>query len=354
MKFALFYEMQLPKPLDQDQWGPDDERRIVQETLEQIELADRLGYDYVFFAEHHFLEEYCHSSAPEIVLAAAAARTRNIRLGQGIVQMPPRINHPVRIAERIATLDLVSNGRVEFGTGEGATHTELEGFDMSYADKKDAWEEATRECLRMMTMTPYPGYEGAFFRMPERNVIPKPLQKPHPPVWVATTGQAMNPAVGTMGNMFCAPTNEEALAKGLSGAQYFGFVFGWIHGHQHFGRDNVYREFRRRRDDAAADQQEAATALEPEEEGARILYRMGRQGLFMGSPEYIRNNLRGFEAAHLDLVLLFTQQGDRSHADIMASLELFATEVMPEFKERHPLQQRWRQQQLQGVQFPVN
>jgi alkanesulfonate monooxygenase SsuD/methylene tetrahydromethanopterin reductase-like flavin-dependent oxidoreductase (luciferase family) len=234
--------------------------------------------------------------------------------------------------------------------------------------------------------------------MPERNVIPKPLQKPHPPVWVATTrqetlmvagrlgmgsigfgfetptevggrierywelirackrpiGQAMNPAVGTMGNMFCARTNEEALARGLSGAQYFGFVFGWIHGHQNFGRDNVYREFRRRRDAASAEQQEAATALEPEEEGARILYRMGRQGLFMGSPEFIRGNLRGFEAAHLDLALLFTQQGDRKHEDIMASLELFAREVMPEFKERHPLHQQWRQQQLQGVSFPVN
>jgi alkanesulfonate monooxygenase SsuD/methylene tetrahydromethanopterin reductase-like flavin-dependent oxidoreductase (luciferase family) len=398
MKFALFYELQLPKPLDQEQWGPDDERRIVHETLEQIELADRLGYDYVFFAEHHFLEEYCHSSAPEIVLAAAAARTRNIRLGHGIVQMPPRQNPPARVAERIATLDLVSNGRVEFGTGEGATHTEVEGFDTPYADKKEAWEEATRECLRMMALTPYPGFEGAYFRMPERNVIPKPLQRPHPPVWMATTrqeslmvaarlgigamgfgfetpaevgdrieryweliratkrpiGLAMNPAVATLGNMFCAPTNEEAIQKGLSGAQFFGFVFGWIHGHQHHGRDNVYREFRRRRDAASAEQQEAATALEPEEEGARILYRMGRQGLFMGSPEFIRANLRGFEAAHLDVALLFTQQGDRKHEDIMASLELFAREVMPEFKERHRLHQQWRQQQLRDVAFPVN
>src|SRR5919205_1611630 len=128
MKFALFYEMQLPKPLDQEQWGPDDERRIVHETLEQIELADRLGFDYVFFTEHHFLEEYCHSAAPEVILAAAAARTKNIRLGHGIVQMPPAINHPARVAERIAALDLVSRGRVEFGTGEGATVAEIGGF----------------------------------------------------------------------------------------------------------------------------------------------------------------------------------------------------------------------------------
>ena len=98
--------------------------------------------------------------------------------------MPPKQNHPARVAERIAALDLVSHGRVEFGTGEGATTTEIGGFHTVHEEKKQAWEEATRECLRMMTTVPYPGYEGEYFSMPERNVIPKPLQKPHPPVWV--------------------------------------------------------------------------------------------------------------------------------------------------------------------------
>jgi alkanesulfonate monooxygenase SsuD/methylene tetrahydromethanopterin reductase-like flavin-dependent oxidoreductase (luciferase family) len=140
MKFGLFYELQLPRPADQDQWRDDDERRIFQETLDQIESADKLGYDYVFAVEHHFLEEYCHSSAPEVLLGAAAARTKNIRLGHGIVQMPPNQNHPARVAERIATLDLISNGRVEFGTGEGATTTELGGFLTEQRIKKDAWE----------------------------------------------------------------------------------------------------------------------------------------------------------------------------------------------------------------------
>src|SRR5438445_5539160 len=118
MKFGLFYELQLPKPYDGEAWDPDAERRIYHEMLEQVELADRLGFDYVFEVEHHFLEEYSHSSAPEIFLAAASQRTKNIRLGHGICLMPPRYNHPARVAERIATLDLVSDGRVEFGTGE--------------------------------------------------------------------------------------------------------------------------------------------------------------------------------------------------------------------------------------------
>ncbi|MGH2584395.1 MAG: LLM class flavin-dependent oxidoreductase, partial [Dehalococcoidia bacterium] len=123
MKIGLFYELQLPRP-----WDERSEHRVIQEALEQIELADAIGIDYVWQVEHHFLEEYSHSSAPEVFLAAASQRTKNIRLGHGIVLMPPGYNAPARIAERIATLDLVSNGRVEFGTGESASRAELEGY----------------------------------------------------------------------------------------------------------------------------------------------------------------------------------------------------------------------------------
>src|SRR5467141_3489756 len=112
MKFGLFYEHQLPQP-----WGEDSELRLYQQALDQIELADRLGIDYVWEVEHHFLEEYSHSSAPEVFLAACSQRTKQIRLGHGITLMPPSYNHPARVAERIATLDLVSNGRVEWGPG---------------------------------------------------------------------------------------------------------------------------------------------------------------------------------------------------------------------------------------------
>jgi len=399
MKFGLLYEMQLPRPLDAAQWHPDDEYRMVQQTLEQVELADRLGFDYVFFVEHHFLEEYSISSAPELMLAAASQRTTRIRLGHGIIQMPPRQNHPARVAERIATLDLLSNGRVEFGTGEGATTTELAGFGTEHAEKKEAWEEATRECLRMLSETPYPGYNGASFSMPERNIIPKPRQAPHPPVWVAAArretamiaarlgmgaigfgfetpeeadervaryyelirgcrqpiGQAITPALATVGNMVCAPTDELAIERGLDDAQFFGFALGWTHGPVKHGRDHVYAEFKRRQTaEQTAAGRESATALEPTDESARALYRAGRRGLFIGSPEYIRTNLCGYEQAHVDVVLFFVQCGARRHEHIMESMELFGTTVMPEFNARHHLHQQWREQQLQGVRFPIN
>src|SRR3989442_2914696 len=180
MRFGLFYEHQLPRP-----WNDGAERRVLHEALEQIELADRLGFHSVWEVEHHFLEEYSHSSAPEVFLAAASQRTQRIRLGHGIVQLPPGFNHPARVAERIATLDLVSHGRVEFGTGESSSEAELGGFLVDRADKRDQWDEALDAITRMFVETPFAGYDGRFVKMPPRNVVPKPLQRPHPPLSAA-------------------------------------------------------------------------------------------------------------------------------------------------------------------------
>src|SRR3954463_4800762 len=139
MKFGIFYEHQLPRP-----WQEDSEYDLLQHSLDQIELADQLGYDYAWEVEHHFLEEYSHSSAPEVFLGAASQRTSNIRLGHGIVQLTT--NHPARVAERVATLDLVSDGRVELGLGEGSSTTELHPFDRAFRDKRSVWEDGVR-CL---------------------------------------------------------------------------------------------------------------------------------------------------------------------------------------------------------------
>jgi alkanesulfonate monooxygenase SsuD/methylene tetrahydromethanopterin reductase-like flavin-dependent oxidoreductase (luciferase family) len=397
MKFGIQYQLNVVRPLDSDDWAPDDEHKRFQEALEQIEFADKLGFDYIFETEHHFLEEYSASSAPEVFLAAASQRTKNARLIHGIVQMPPKQNHPARVAERIATLDLVSNGRVEFGTGEGATETEIGGFGTRREDKKAAWEEATRECLRMMTMTPYPGYEGEHFSMPERNIVPKPLQKPHPPVWVAASrletvmvgarlgmgamgvgfetpeeaeervsryyelirnckypiGMALNPALAAGGNMMMARTNEEAMRRGLRGAQFFGFALGFTNGEVHHGRDHLNREFVKRFG-LEGDRYTNVTETEPDDETQRTLFRAGRRGNFIGSPEFVRENLRKYEDAHIDIMNFYIQVHERTHEHIMETLELFAKEVMPEFQERHHLHQKWREQQLDGVKFPIN
>src|SRR5713101_6960834 len=184
MRFGVFYELQLPKP-----WAPGDERRLFKDALAQMVLADRLGYDYAWEVEHHFLDEYSHSSAPEVFLAAAAARTKTIRLGHGIRQVIPNYNHPARTAEGLGMLDLISNGRVDFGSGEGATRLELGGFKISAKEKRAMALEAAEQIANMMVLEPYPGFEGTHFSMPCRNVIPKPIQKPHPPMWMACTNR---------------------------------------------------------------------------------------------------------------------------------------------------------------------
>src|SRR5213596_4012746 len=205
MQCGIFYEHQLPRP-----WLEGAELKLFQEALEQVELADKLGIDYAWEVEHHFLEEYSHSSAPEVFLAAASQRTRHIRLGHGIVLMPPNYNHPARVAERIATLDLVSNGRVDWGTGESASRAELEGFNVAPAERRAMWRETVEQVAHMMVMDPYPGFQGKYFSMPARNVMPKPVQKPHPPLWVAcsrreTIRLAAEKGVGALSFSFVEP-----------------------------------------------------------------------------------------------------------------------------------------------------
>src|SRR5512141_737015 len=150
MKFGIFYEHQLPRP-----WNEGDEHRLFQEALDQVELADKLGIDYAWEVEHHFLEEYSHSSAPEVFLAAASQRTKRIRIGHGIKLMPPNYTSPARIAEEVATLDLVSKGRVDFGTGESASRAELEGFNINPAERRAMWRETVEQVANMMAMDPY-------------------------------------------------------------------------------------------------------------------------------------------------------------------------------------------------------
>ncbi len=181
MKFGVFYELSVPRP-----WTHESERQVYLNTLEQVRLADELGFHSVWAVEHHFLEEYSHSSAPELFLTASAMQTKQIRVGHGIVVCVPQFNHPIRVAERAAVLDILSGGRLEFGTGRSATWTELGGFRADPDVTKKTWDEFVH-AIPQMWMNERFGYEGEFFSMPTRAVLPKPYQQPHPPMWVAVS-----------------------------------------------------------------------------------------------------------------------------------------------------------------------
>jgi alkanesulfonate monooxygenase SsuD/methylene tetrahydromethanopterin reductase-like flavin-dependent oxidoreductase (luciferase family) len=178
MKFGIFYEHQLPKP-----WADGDEEQLLADALEQVVLADRLGIDRLGG----------RTPLPRGVLALLGARGVPRRVRGAHRTNPHRARHqahPARVAEEIATLDLISHGRVEFGIGEGATRMELGGFHIPAKQKRAMSIEAGEQIANMMTMTPYPGYEGESFSFPCRNVIPKPVQKPHPPMWIACTNRS--------------------------------------------------------------------------------------------------------------------------------------------------------------------
>ena len=352
MRFGIFYEHQYPKP-----WTEGGELQLFQDALDQVELADNLGIDHAWEVEHHFLEEYSHSSAPEVFLAAASQRTKNIRLGHGIVLMPPGYNQPARIAERIATLDLVSNGRVEFGTGESASRAELEGYGVTPDDRREMWREVTEQVANMLAMDPYPGYEGKFFSMPTRNVVPKPVQKPHPPIWVACSnretihlaaqlgigaltfafvdpeeakkwvddyyttfktecvpiGHAVNPNVAMVTSFSLHHDHDEAVRRGRDGFRFFQFALGhhYAFGKHKPGRTDVWKAFQMVKDHLP-------------EEG-------GEGGI--GTPDEQREHLRKFQAAGVDQTVFIQQAGNNQHEHIMEALNLFASDVMPEFKE---------------------
>ena len=412
MKFGLFYELQLPKAAEGEDWNPDAERQIYHNMLDQVALADSLGFDYVFEVEHHFLEEYSHSSSPELMMAALSQRTKNIRLGHGIVLTPPKYNHPARVAERISALDILSNGRVEFGTGESASVMEMGGFGVDRSMKKAMWEEATRQITNMMVQTPYEGFEGEFFSMPSRNVIPKPLQKPHPPLWVAASrrettmvaarlgmgslgfgfetpeelgeraleyyrlvreelmpiGHAINPALAVLNTFMMADTDEEAMRRSANGPAFFSYSLGYYYnpavgGNHQPGRSNVYRDFLNRAEETAGAQAQRGGFLstaeiasgEPQDEVQKALYRAARSGNAIGTVDRLRRTLKMYEDQNLDLMIFVAQCGDRKHEHIMESIEKFGKNLLPEFKERHMSKhKKWRADQLKGVDAAIN
>jgi alkanesulfonate monooxygenase SsuD/methylene tetrahydromethanopterin reductase-like flavin-dependent oxidoreductase (luciferase family) len=375
MKFGIFYEHQLPRP-----WDVDAEHRLFKDALDQVELADQLGFDYVWEVEHHFLEEYSHSSAPEVFLAAASQRTSRIRLGHGIVQLPQGFNHSVRVAERIATLDLLSDGRVDFGTGESSSAAELEGFNVDRATKRDEWEEALDAVTRMFVEEPFAGYDGRFLRMPPRNVVPKPLQKPQPPVWVACSrretihlaaqkgigalsfsfveptearqwvddyygtlaseecvpgGFAVNPNLAVVMPLLCHREEETAIERGLDGGHFFGYSLAhyYVFGQHRPGRTVIWDEFQQNRSLFGFDRDIASRTGQPL--GAQLMEQgLGALRGAIGTPSQIRTLLEGYERAGVDQVIFVSQSGNNRHEHICESLELFAHEVMPEFQER--------------------
>ncbi len=388
MKFGVFYEHQFARPWDRD----GGEHQLFKDALDQVELADKLGFEHLWEVEHHFLEEYSHSSAPEVFLAAASQRTSRIRIGHGIVPLPMEYNHPARVAERIATLDLVSDGRVEFGTGETSSESELGGFGIDRSTKRNQWHEAIDAVTRMFVEEPFAGYDGDFLKMPIRNVVPKTFQKPHPPLWVACSrrdtillaarngigalsfsfvepaeakkwvddyygliesdecvpaGFAVNPNLAVVIPLMCHDDEEIAIERGLDGGHFFGYSLAhfYIFGDHRPGRTDVWAEFQENRSSWGFDKEIASQTGQPL--GAQIFQRgLGSLRGAVGTPEQIRELLIGYEEAGVDQVIFVSQAGQNKHEHICESMQLMAEKVLPEFQERGGAREKAKMERL--------
>lgn len=354
MKFSLFFEMQIADPT------PATEAMLFRNCLEQAILAEALGYHCIWEVEHHGLYEYSHSSAPEIFLSFVAARSKRIRIGHGCTLLPFRYNHPIRVAERIATLDILSEGRVNWGTARSGSRVEREAFEIDVTTIHEQWCEALSIIPRMWNTSPF-SYKGKFFDIPPTYIVPKPVQSPHPPIFAACSKPEDAASVGRLGlgalnlamhhdellaqrvrdyrnavaqatpvglaitNHFaCNPAtlvlkdDRKACRMGLRGSMYF--TQGMVH---YYGKTRPVGPM------------PVSKEAPPDSfvEGFRRVRNTPRSQLssVIGDPVAARESVQRFVDVGVDELILVMQTGTTPHELVMESIRTFGEEVLPLF-----------------------
>lgn len=355
MKFSLLFELQIDSPTR------EKERQRFHDCVEEVVRAEELGYHCAWFVEHHGLYEYSHSSAPEIFLAYCAARTKRIRLGHGVVLTPSRYNHPMRVAERIAALDILSGGRVNFGSGKSSSLTEQKAFEVDLETLHAEWLEALEIIPRMWRSDVFE-YSGRFYQIPPTQVVPKPVQRPHPPMFAASTRpetvllaaelglgclnfahgndaflsakvqQYKSAAAGAapkgrqaLNHFACTPTalvlenDKKACEIGFRGSRFFAEAMReyYFSGQRPVGPLAISRE--------PLDERNLQTLMASRDGADSQLIAV------IGDPKAARESVARFQAAGVDELILIMEMGTVPHEIIMESLRTFAEKVMPHF-----------------------
>ena len=359
MKFGLMYEIQIPEPDI-----PGIEQRVYNQTLAQVELADELGYDYFWSVEHHFLKGFAHCPAPEVLYGAISQRTKRIRIGHAVVLLPHRFNHPIRVAERAAVLDILSDGRMDLGTGRAITLLEMNAFETDPEDTLPQWEEAISMIPRMWTEDPF-SHEGHYFKIPPRSIIPKPVQKPHPPLWMACNQPRSFTKAGEMGlGALCfaiGPVDQVAervnmYREGLKHAQPVGsFVNDQLAAFVlvHCGEDDkeakevggregdwfmvksteLYRPWTAPGVKVPDSYQHSVKEMQEAPQRESYAEEFIANGTFaMGDPDACIKAMKQYEAIGIDQILCYMQMGHLSHQRVMDSIKLFGKYVIPYFR----------------------
>ena len=371
--FDLLFEVQVPKP-----WDGGKERDRFHEAIDQAVWAEQHGFSTVWVVEHHFLSEWAHSSAPEVLLGAISQRTSTIRIGQGVALLPGAVNHPIRVAERAAMIDIVSDGRLEMGTGRSSSPYQLEAFGVDVATTREQWKESISLLPRLWTeekMT----YAGEFWSWDDAiTVVPRPVQQPHPPLWVAATQTDTCQMAGEMGIGLLMPalnspenlkplvdTYKDGIARGGDHAGMFVtdqaalFAVTFCHDDHDYARieggsaalwyiDTIqeiysndwrgtpleevppsYRAHVAARQSGSSGAGNFTASVAGADRQAVIDQFIDNAAILVGDPDRLIDQVRRYRAIGGDRLVCVMQLADLHHDDIMRSIELFGTRIIP-------------------------
>lgn len=372
--FDILFEIQVPRP-----WADRKERNRFHEALDQAVFAEQMGFGTAWMVEHHFLTEFAHSSSPEAVLGALSQRTERLRLGFGVALLPGPVNHPIRVAERAAMVDILSDGRVEVGTGRSSSPYQLEAFGTDVATTREQWDEAIKLLPRLWTEEGVTHHGDFFDWDDEITVVPRPIQDPHPPLWVASTqpdtcrlaGEkgigllmpALNSPAALQAQVdaykaavaaptdqvghqvvddcalfalcFCADDDETARRTGGAAALWYVNTITEIYKNDWRGTPleevpDSYRAHVEARRRGASGAGNFAVEGPAEADDTSAIDQYIESGAFcVGDPDQVLENVRGYRAIGGDRLVCVMQLGDLPHDAIMRSLELFGTRVIP-------------------------
>ena len=351
MKFGMLHLFE--NPMDRS------EKEIVDEQFDIMVRAEDYGFDSVWPAEHHF-SEYGYCASPAVTLAAVAARTKRLRLGTGVVVLP--LNHPVRVAEDFAIIDLMSNGRVDLGVGRGYQPHEFAGYGVDQTRSRDMFRESVEIIQKAWTEERF-SYEGEFYQLHDLSVRPKPLQKPHPPVWMASLSPETFQMCGRFGfNLMCAPVFGFDINRGAAQIEEYRQAL------RDHGRDPARYEIAGLTMTYVADTTQQALEdfsgaviwyyrtfakyiAPPKGEAPVATYEMytrardflesasweavvQRGAVVCGSPDQVVDRIAQIsEICGMTHYLAWTRIGGLAHDKVLRSMELMASKVMPQLRK---------------------
>ena len=354
MKFGLMTQIQMPRP-----WGSQPERAAYRNTIAQAVAAERAGFSHYWITEQHFFLEIGHSACPDMLLSAISQHTSRIRLGFSVVLMT--VNNPFSIAERVATLDVLSDGRVDFGMGRGSTPYMVEAFGADRATERARAQEATEAVLQMFAEEKFSGYRGSHFDLPSRHVLPRVIQRPHPPLWAAASNLDSYERIGRQGlgvmgvtrnsidetraairsyRAALRATDPVDFVGAFANEQVAGFALAFCHEDDRTGRDMACAAARWYNGDNAAELNSVrfATAGGVDAVVGKFRSRSNDQliadGMAIGgNPDTICRAVENWAEAGLDQMIFVLQAGHTTHEQVLRSIALIGEQVIPRFAD---------------------